>query len=138
MFGFHTFYHKKKLIIKHLYFFVNDIMQNIFYCVVIEDEKFVLYDNSKCKTPLAILKPGLHDTKVHLSASLFYPMSLGWEMLPHSPFSPDITPSDYQLVRLLQHFLSGISKMEFPIFLIKIHLCSTDPELKICILSGKR
>jgi histone-lysine N-methyltransferase SETMAR len=32
---------------------------------------------------------------------------LGWEVLPHPPYSPDIAPSDYDLFRSLQHFLSG-------------------------------
>lgn len=32
---------------------------------------------------------------------------LGWELLPHPPYSPDISPSDYCLFRSMQHFLSG-------------------------------
>ena len=32
---------------------------------------------------------------------------LGWEILPHPPYSPDIAPSDYYLFLSLQHFLSG-------------------------------
>ena len=32
---------------------------------------------------------------------------MGWEVIPHPPYSPDIAPSDYYLFRSLQHFLSG-------------------------------
>jgi len=32
---------------------------------------------------------------------------LGWEVLPHPPYSPDISPSDYYLFRSLQHYLDG-------------------------------
>ena len=35
--------------------------------------------------------------------------SLGWEVLPHPPYSPDIAPSDYHLFRTLEHFLRGKS-----------------------------
>jgi len=32
---------------------------------------------------------------------------LGYELLPHPPYSPDISPSDYYLFRSMQHFLKG-------------------------------
>ena len=32
---------------------------------------------------------------------------LGWEIVPHPPYSPDIAPSDFHLFRSLQHFLGG-------------------------------
>ena len=33
--------------------------------------------------------------------------NLGWKVLTHPPYSPDLSPSDYYLFRSLQHFLSG-------------------------------
>jgi histone-lysine N-methyltransferase SETMAR len=32
---------------------------------------------------------------------------LGWELMEHPPYSPDIAPSDFHLFRSLQNFLSG-------------------------------
>jgi [histone H3]-lysine36 N-dimethyltransferase SETMAR len=34
-------------------------------------------------------------------------LQLGWDILPHPPYSPDLAPSDYYLFRSLQNFLDG-------------------------------
>ena len=32
---------------------------------------------------------------------------LGWEVMPHPPYSPDFAPSDYHLLRSFQNHLNG-------------------------------
>ena len=34
-------------------------------------------------------------------------LDLGWTTLPHPPYSPDMSPTDYHLFRSLSHFLDG-------------------------------
>lgn len=69
----------------------------------------------KVKDQLALIRRNrtkvyfLHDNaKPHTAkATRLKLLELGWEVLPHPPYSPDLAPSDYHLFRSLQHFLDG-------------------------------
>lgn len=57
------------------------------------------------------LKPG--DIERRLTPHVAKPVknyleNVGWEILTHPPYSPDIAPSDYYLFRSMQNALSGI------------------------------
>ena len=99
-----------------------------------DDEKWVGYDNvvrkiswSKRYEPAqSTSKADIHKKKVMLSnatrkglilhqdnvrphTSLVTRkklLELGWEVMPHLPYSPDLTPSDYHLFRSLQNHLN--------------------------------
>ena len=67
----------------------------------------------RLNSQLAILRPGhgkvfmLHDNARPHTAKLtrLKMIELGWEVLTHPPYSPDLAPSDYHLFRSLQNHL---------------------------------
>lgn len=69
----------------------------------------------RLNTKLASVRPGrdrvlfLHDNARPHTAKMTRDklMQLGWEVLPHPPYSPDIAPSDYHLFRSLDNHLRG-------------------------------
>jgi histone-lysine N-methyltransferase SETMAR len=50
------------------------------------------HDNAPCHTG-AVAKNKLNE--------------MGWKVMPHPPYSPDIAPSDYYLFQKLQHYLNS-------------------------------
>ena len=53
-----------------------------------------------------------HNLRVHTSNLAQNTIEeLGWKLVPHPPYSPDIAPSDYHLFRSMQHSLANQSKV---------------------------
>ncbi|GFW18878.1 mariner Mos1 transposase [Trichonephila clavipes] len=71
-------------------------------------------DTSRDVIPRGVTSQGVvfhHDnTKPHTSLVTRQKLlELGWDVLPHSPYSPDLAPSDYFLFRSLRNSLNGKS-----------------------------
>lgn len=75
------------------------------YCTQLEN----LADAVRIKRPGKAVVRFLHDNaRPHVSKMTRQKvLDLGWEILPHPPYSPDLAPSDYHLFRSMQHFLDG-------------------------------
>lgn len=75
-----------------------------------------LSDALKLKRPYLVNRKGVifhqDNARPHVSIMTQQKLNeLGWEILTHPPYSPDIAPSDYYLFRSLQNHLNG-KKME--------------------------
>ena len=71
-----------------------------------------LNDSLKQKRPELINRKGVvfHQDNARPHTSLLARqklLELGWDIMPHPPYSPDLAPSDYYLFRSLQNFLDG-------------------------------
>ena len=71
-----------------------------------------LNDSLKQKRPELINRKGVvfHQDNARPRTSLLTRqklLQLGWDILPHSPYSPDLAPSDYYLFPFLQNLLDG-------------------------------
>lgn len=71
-----------------------------------------LNDALKQKRPELINRKGVvfhqDNAKPHTSLMARQKLlQLGWDVLPHPPYSPDLAPSDYYLFRSLQNYLDG-------------------------------
>ncbi|GFW42166.1 histone-lysine N-methyltransferase SETMAR [Trichonephila clavipes] len=87
--------------------------------MVTGDEKWLPYDNivrkrswSKCgETAETVAKPELtarkDNDRTHTSVVTRHNLwELGWEVVMHPPYSPNLAPSDYHVILALQNFLS--------------------------------
>lgn len=73
-----------------------------------------LNDSLKQKRPELVNRRGVvfhqDNAKPHTSLKTRQKLQeLGWDLLPHPPYSPDLAPSDYYLFRSLQNSLAGKS-----------------------------
>ncbi|CAK9802842.1 Histone-lysine N-methyltransferase SETMAR [Anthophora quadrimaculata] len=86
----------------------NQTINSDVYC----QELMKLEETIKEKRPELANRKGIvfhHDNaRPHTSlATRTKLLELGWEVMSHPPYSPDLAPSDYHLFRSLQNFLNG-------------------------------
>jgi len=81
------------------------------------EQRFALKFMQKLKRAIRRKRPGLRDDQILLQHDNARPHSalrtqeaiqkLGWTVLPHPPYSPDLAPSDYHLFGKLKESLRG-------------------------------
>ena len=69
------------------------------------------WDAPKTATPAAGIGqqkgPILHNAQLHMAQPTLKLNKLGYEVLPHLPYSPDLSPTDYHFFKHLNNFLQA-------------------------------
>ena len=77
------------------------------YCEILNTVRHDVYSKRRCLTSKGVLfhqdNARLHTAKKTLELI----ENLGWEVVPHPPYSPDLAPSDYHLFGPLKNDLLG-------------------------------
>ncbi|EYC12537.1 hypothetical protein Y032_0047g1535 [Ancylostoma ceylanicum] len=94
-------------------------MKGLLYMEVLNSDQTVtadLYAQQLGRVDQALRRQGVEPTEVKFLHDNARPHvakitqqkieELGWELLPHPPYSPDLAPSDYHLFRSMQHSLA--------------------------------
>ncbi|XP_025264307.1 histone-lysine N-methyltransferase SETMAR-like [Camponotus floridanus] len=109
--------HKKKVMLSISWDFKGIVFLSFYRTTTINSEVYChqldkLNDSLKQKRSKLIKRKGIvfHQDNARPHTSLVTRqklLQLGWYILPHPPYSPDLAPSDYYLFRSLQNFLDG-------------------------------
>ena len=69
-----------------------------------------MYRKLECLQPALVNRKGpvLHNTWPHIEQPMHQKLNeLGYKVLPHLPYSPDLSPTDYHFFKHLDNFLQG-------------------------------
>ena len=69
-----------------------------------------MYRKLQCLQPALVNRKGpvLHNTRPHIEQPMHQKLNeLGYKVLPHPPYSPDFSPTDYHFFKHLDNFLQG-------------------------------
>jgi len=77
------------------------------YCSQLNRLKAAIYEKRPELTNLKGVIFDQDNARPYVSLHTRQKLQLGWNVLPHPPYSPDLAPLDYHLFRSLQNFLNG-------------------------------